>query len=216
MTNKKLLINFGKHIQDNFWLYIATLLCFSIGVIVGIYTVQTMGNLDENVLINYLKNFTNSITVSNISYNTVLIEAVKTHFPLIIAMWLLGLTIVGIPIILIVDFIKGFTIGYTITVMIKALGMKGIGLSILMVLPQNFIYIPCILISSVIAMEFSLMLLRNKINRQWTSNMGSKIANYSFLFIFISLIMCLGFFLESYLTPNIIRLLVKNIGSMFL
>jgi stage II sporulation protein M len=215
MANKKFLINFEQHIKDNFWLYIISVVCFFIGVIAGIYAVKNMGSIEENNLLSYLKNFTNSITIGNVSYNAILIEAVKTHIPLLIAMWFLGLTIVGIPIILIVDFIKGFTIGYTITVMIKALGMKGIGLSILMVLPQNFIYIPCIIISSVIAMEFSLMLLKDKMSKQWTSNLGSEMLTYSFTFLFICLVMCLGFILESYLTPNIVRLLVKNIGSIF-
>lgn len=214
MVNSKLLINFEKHIKGNFWLYIISVFCICIGVIVGIYTVNHMGNLDENNLLSYLKNFTNSITLGNISYKSILIETVKNNFPLIIAIWFLGVTIVGIPIILIIDILKGFTLGFTMTFMINGLGMKGMGLSILMVLPQNFIYVPCIIISSVIAMEFSLMLLKDKVSRQWTSNIGSKIATYSFTFIFITIIMCLGFILESYLTPNIVRLLVKNIGSI--
>ena len=215
MANKKLQINFEKHIQDNFWLYIVAVLCFSIGIIVGIYTVKNLGNLEENDLLSYLKNFTNSITIGNIPYKSILIETVKNNFPLIIAIWFLGFTIIGIPIILIIDTIKGFTVGFTMAFMINSLGVKGIGLSILMVLPQNLIYIPCIIISSVIAMEFSLMLLKDKINRQWTSNIGSKMATYSLAFVVISLIMTLGFIIESYLTPNIVRLLVTSIGYVF-
>ena len=215
MINNKLLINFGKHIKDNFWLYIVSVLCFCIGIVVGIYTVNHMGDLDKNNLLSYIKNFTTSITIGNISYKSILIETVKNNFPLIIAIWFLGITIIGIPVILIIDVIKGFTLGFTMTFIINGLGMKGMGLSILMVLPQNFIYIPCIIISSVIAMEFSLMLLKDKVNRQWTNNIGNKIATYSFTFIFITIIMCFGFILESYLTPNIVRLLVKNIGSIF-
>jgi len=215
MVNKKLLLNLRKHIEDNFWLYIIIVLCFCIGIIIGILTVNHMGNIDDNNLLSYLNNFTTSITKGTISYKTILIETIKNNFSLIIVIWFLGFTIIGIPLILFIDIIKGFTMGFTMTFMIKGLGIKGIGLSTLMVLPQNFIYIPCIIISSVIAMEFSLMLLKNKINRQWTSNIGSKMATYSFTFIFISSIMCLGFILESYLTPNIVRLLVQNIGSTF-
>ena len=59
------------------------------------------------------------------------------------------------------------------------------------------------------------MLLKYKMNKQWTSNLGSEMLTYSFTFLFICLVMCLGFILESYLTPNIVRLLVKNIGSIF-
>lgn len=205
MLNSKVLNLVNKHVQDNFWLYVITLLCFFTGIVLGIYSVRYMGGFEKNDLLSYLNSFKNSINSSGVNYKAIFMETIKINIPMIVAIWFLGLTMIGIPVILVIDVIKGFTVGFASSFIINELGMKGILFDVLGILPQNIIYIPCIIISSVLAMEFSLTMLKDRSSSQWKRSILVRITSYSITFLFISAIMCIGLLMEVYLTPNIVK-----------
>lgn len=209
MSNRKTVIDLNEHFQRNFWLYIISLFCIFTGIVLGIYTVKYMGANEKGELISYFTSFTKNIMQSDLKYKNVFYDVLKNNIPLIFAMWFLGLTMVGIPVILVIDVIKGFTIGFSISFVINGLGTKGLGMVLLGILPQNLIYIPCVLVSSVIAMEFSLDILRDKMNNKRLNSIWIKITSYSIIFIFITVIMGLGFIFETYITPNLVKLILK-------
>ncbi|WP_298841109.1 stage II sporulation protein M [Clostridium sp.] len=214
MSSNALISNVNKHIQENHWLYIISILCIFTGIILGIYSVKYMGEVERNDLVNYLTNFIDPLNSSGISYKLIFFQSIKNNLPVIVLLWFLGLTIVGLPIIVIIDLLKGFTVGFTFSFMISGLGKSGIGIAILGVLPQNLIYIPCIIFASVISMEFSIMLLKNKFNKQWTSSVSSRIIYYSVIFIIIIAFLFIGIIIESYIAPYFVKNLINNLGSL--
>jgi stage II sporulation protein M len=214
MSSNTLISNINKHIQDNFWLYIISILCVFTGIILGIYSVKYMGEIEQNDLVNYLMNFVDPSNTSGISYKLIFFQSLKNNLPVIIFLWFLGLTIVGLPIIIIIDLLKGFTVGFTFSFMISGIGKNGIGIAVLGVLPQNLIYIPCIILASVVSMEFSIMLLKDKFNKQWTSSISSRIIYYSVIFIVLIAFLFIGIIIESYIAPYFIKNLINNLGSI--
>ncbi|MBZ9687993.1 stage II sporulation protein M [Clostridium estertheticum] len=214
MSSNTLISNINKHIQENFWLYIISILCVFTGIILGIYSVKYMGEIEKNDLVNYLMNFIDPSNTNGISYKLIFFQSLKNNLPVIIFLWFLGLTIVGIPIIIIIDLLKGFTVGFTFSFMISGLGKSGIGIAALGVLPQNLIYIPCVIFASVVSMEFSIMLLKDKFNKQWTSSISSRIMYYSVIFIVIIAFLFIGIIIESYIAPYFIKHLINNLGSV--
>lgn len=198
------------HLKENFLLYILSALCIGIGFVIGVYIVKYMTTSDKSNLISYLVDFIKGKNGNSENSKVILFQAIKNNIPLILVVWFLGLTMIGIPIILIIDVLKGFTIGFTVAFFISGFGIKGIGMAMLGVIPQNIIYIPCIIFLSVIAMEFSIKLIKDNskisMRRRFFSNIGS----YSFMFIIITLIMFMGFFFETYCTPNIIKIIAMN------
>lgn len=208
MSNRRASINLGNHIQENFWLYVLSLLCVFTGIVLGIYSVKYMANNDRSDLISYLSNFSQNITQSNFKYNTILVDIIKNNIPLIVAIWFLGLTMVGIPIILLIDVVKGFTVGFTLSFMIGSFGVKGVGVASLGVIPQNIIYIPCVIIASVISMEFSINLLKDKMSKMYHNSIWAKLATYSFYFAAIVIVMFFGFALETYISPSLVKLII--------
>ena len=214
MVPNTLVSNINKHIHENFWLYIISILCVFTGIILGIYSVKYMGTIERNDLVDYLMNFIDPSNTNEISYKLIFWQSIKNNLPVIIFLWFLGLTIVGIPIIIIIDLLKGFTIGFTFSFMISGLGKSGIGIAMIGVLPQNLIYIPCIIFASVVSMEFSIMLLRSKFNKQWTSSISSRIIYYSVIFIVIIVLLFIGIVIESYIAPYFVRNLINNMGRL--
>ncbi|WP_368487817.1 stage II sporulation protein M [Clostridium sp. BJN0013] len=210
MLENRTLNLINRHIKNNFWLYIISLLCFFTGIVIGIYSVRYMGGFEKSDLLSYLKNFTSTVNSGNVNYKSIFLETLKNNIPIILVVWFLGLTMIGIPVILIIDIIKGFTIGFTMSFVISSMGIKGMWFSILGVLPQNIIYIPCIIFSSVLAMEFSLMLFKDRARVLLKSHILVRFTSYSMSFLLVCIIMFIGFFMESYLTPNMIKLIVVN------
>lgn len=216
MSENKVLSIINEHIQNNFWLYVISLLCICTGIVLGIYSVRYMGNFEKSDLLSYLKNFNSTISSGNINYKSIFIQTIKSNISILFTVWFLGLTMVGIPIILIIDIIKGFTIGFTISFVINGMGIKGIWFSLLGVLPQNIIYIPCVIFASVLAMEFSLMILKDKTSKHWSSSIWLRVTSYSFSFMLVITTMFLGFLMEVYVTPNMIKMIVASAGCIFI
>lgn len=213
MSENKMLALINEHVQSNFWLYVVSLLCVCTGIVMGIYSVRYMGSFEKSDLLSYIKNFSTTISSGGINYKSIFVETVKSNIPILLAVWFLGLTMIGIPVILIIDVIKGFTIGFSISFIINGMGIKGMWFSLLGVLPQNIIYIPCIIFASVLSMEFSLMILKDRANKQGTSNIWVRVTSYSFSFMIVTIVMFIGFFMESYITPNMVKFIVASIGS---
>lgn len=207
MKDNLIYSSINKHIQDNFWLYVVSIFCLCTGIVLGIYSVKYMGTIDKNDLSSYITGFTSSFKDNGVQYKAIFFQTLKNNLPIIVITWFLGLTMIGLPVIIIIDLIKGFTLGFTISFMINSIGINGIWVSIIGIIPQNIIYIPCILFTSVIAMQFSLELLKDRGTKKWTSNIGMRISGYSITFVIASLFMVLGFSIESYITPNLIKLL---------
>ncbi|WMJ81874.1 stage II sporulation protein M [Clostridium sp. MB40-C1] len=216
MQNPKPFSGIFQYMQKNLFLYIISLLFLCIGIVLGIYAVKYMGESEKHNLIDYILQYTNNINSVQVSKKQVFLQALKNNIPFLIIIWFLGLSMIGIPIILILDGIKGFTMGFTASFMINCLGSKGILVNLLTVFPQNIIYIPCIVIISVAAMEFSLNLLKNNsLNNLKPSNNLMKIMPYSTVFLIILCFMTIGFILEGYLTSSILKLIVMETGCVF-
>lgn len=216
MSENKVLGIINKHVQSNFWLYVVSLLCVCTGVVLGIYSVRYMGDFEKSDLLSYLKNFSTTVNSGGVNYKNILVETIKSNISILVAVWFLGLTMIGIPVILIIDVIKGFTIGFTISFVINGMGIEGMWFSLLGVLPQNIIYVPCIIFASVLAMEFSLTILRDRTNRQWTSNIWVRVTSYSLSFVLVIVVMFLGFFMETYITPNMVKIIIAGMGSVII
>lgn len=215
MLHNKFIDALNDHVQNNFWLYVISLLCICTGIVLGIYSVRYMGGFEKSDLVNYIKSFSSAIGSGNIDYKQIFIQTIKNNIPVLIIVWFLGLTMIGVPIILIIDILKGFTIGFTISFIINGMGIRGVWVSLLGVLPQNIIYIPCIIFISVLAMEFSLNMLKDKGGKSWTSNIWLKITSYSVSFALVMIVMVVGFTMESYLIPQILKVVIAGVGSIF-
>src|SRR5690625_7607326 len=72
---------------------------------------------------------------------------------------LLGLSVIGLPLVWILLFVKGFVVGFSVGFIVNQLGLKGLLLAALSIAPQNLLIIPIYIIAGSLAMIFSLTLL---------------------------------------------------------
>ena len=118
---------------------------FVIGVSAGAFTVNGLSSLQRDELKNYLQGFLqlldNQKTDSTELFKISLLENAK----LIGVLWVLGITIIGIPFIYIIILLRGFITGFSAGFIIETLGMKGVFFTIAALVPKEIIIIPCLI-----------------------------------------------------------------------
>ena len=204
-----LLTRLNDTFRDKKAYFFIVLIMFCLGISFGLYTVKYMGDSDRSDLTNYFLSFTNYIGNEPINYGNLLFEVIKKNILIIVPIFLLGLTFFGAPIILVLDLLKGFTLGYTFSFMVTTFEGKGIGLALVSVVPQNLIYIPCFIALSVISLSMSTERFKGKFfkNGKNKTFLGDGILNK---LIIIIILFVIGILIETYISPSLIKFVAKK------
>lgn len=200
---------FNATLRDSKGYFFIVLIMFCLGISFGLYTVKYMGLSDRNDLMNYFSSFTNSIENESINYGSLLFEVIKKNIIIILPIIILGLTFFGDPIILIIDLLKGFTLGYTFSFIATTFEGKGVGLAIAAIIPQNLIYIPCIIALSVISMGMSTEKFKERFFKS-SKNKGTVSNGVLYKLIVVIVLFTLGMLIETYISPNLIKFVAKR------
>ncbi|WP_426349421.1 stage II sporulation protein M [Alloiococcus sp. CFN-8] len=205
MDSKRLKDFIIKEIENNFWILLVIMLFLTIGIILGNYMVKYMGNDNLKALNDYLSVFLQGLKDETFSGKNLFIEAVRNNVIIIIIIWSCGFTILGTPIVLLINLVKGFTFGFSLAVILAAGGENSLILSILSLIPQNIIYIIGMVIISIYSVKTSLEKLKQKVFKVKSSEGGVPLANYLYCLLFVLLFMTIGFIVEAYITPPAIK-----------
>lgn len=203
---KKLLTEINDTIRQNKFNYLIILLFLCIGIVFGVCSVKYMNGADKNDLVNYFNTFMEDTRNETINYSDLLLNVIIKVLCIFIPILLLGYTFWGTPIILIIDFVKGFTLGYTFSFLINTLEKKGVLLALVSIIPQNIIYIPCLILISIISIKtsnykFKQRFLKNK-------NNGMIIEHGSKEFFTIMIFCAVAVLIETFICPSLIKIIV--------
>lgn len=196
--------------KENKLFYLMVFIFFCVGIALGTYIFKYMNSNDSTELTSYFSTFTQSIVNEPINNEVLLLNVLKKNLVLITIIIAMSFTIFGTPVILVIDLIKGFTLGYTFSFLISTFEGKGLCLALASTIPQNIIYIPCFVALSIVGIEFSSIKLKErffnkgKVNTILERELIFKIGVFTCIFI-------MGTFIEAYVCPNIIKFVVTNV-----
>lgn len=114
-----------EYIKNNLREIAIITIIFLIGLVFGIIFVNNSGREQANEISSYINEFVNSLK-SNIQINKaeLLKDALISNFLLVVILWFVGSTVIGIPIVYGVIAYKGFCLGYTISSSIATIGIR--------------------------------------------------------------------------------------------
>ncbi|MFA5524262.1 MAG: stage II sporulation protein M [Tissierellales bacterium] len=199
---------FYKNIKDNFTLYFLLALALMIGISAGAITVNILNEDQSQNLISFLDSFFKVLSQEKIDSFTLLKHSFINNFQTIIIIWILGITVIGLPIIIIIVVLRGFIVGFTVGFLINELGFKGFAFSLLTILPQNIFVIPGLIILAVLSINFSIKIVTSKTKRGSKFSFISELTSYSITTAMISVLIIIGSLVEAYITPIFMRLLL--------
>ena len=186
-------------------IYLFLLLIFIIGVIFGSLFITIINDTDKNTVLNQITNFFNEMKSNKIDYLDIFKNSVISNLIYITFIWFLGISIIGIPIIIIMLFIKGFMIGFSITSIIANYKFLGILGSLSYIFPHIILSIIVILLISYHALKLSINLLKSVINKK-NINFNEIINRYSMIMLISVIGMIIISLTEAFINPYIIKL----------
>ncbi|UMZ73928.1 stage II sporulation protein M [Natranaerofaba carboxydovora] len=207
--NIKLALN--EYIRENLFIFILCLVLFLVGIISGGIMAITMPGESRTILFDYLQNFFELMRdQENISSSQIFFSSLSQNLTLMSVIWLLGVTIIGIPLILLFVFMKGFLFGFSVTFLTSSLSFNGFLFSITSLLPHNLLFIPVFFLMSIAAIAFSIMLFRNHFSKKGL-NVSVEILNYMVIIIATSVVTIFASLVEAYITPTFMSIVLSYI-----
>ncbi|MCX7708822.1 MAG: stage II sporulation protein M [Clostridia bacterium] len=201
-----------KHIKNNSSTYFALFLAFIVGLSAGAFTVNGLSTIQRDELSHYFQGFLQLLDSQTLDSSELLKVSLLENLKIVTVLWILGVSIIGIPFIYLIIGIRGFITGFSSGFIIEALGMKGILFSLFALIPKEIIVIPCIIALGVNGINFSLNIIKNKSIRSISrESLRTNFFAYCFVTMFYSCFIMGGILLEAYVTPVLIRMIAPAV-----
>lgn len=150
----------GEHIRQYWVIYLTLSSVYLAGVVFGAVGVGALGVSETSQLGKFLDTLLKSQPES---IDPVFLgQLARDMFIMMAGIWILGLTIIGAPLIFLIVFTRGFILGFTVSFIIGVKGALGLGLILMTVLIPAILSIPLLLLGAGLATIFSFLLLRGK------------------------------------------------------
>ncbi|WP_138493012.1 stage II sporulation protein M [Paenibacillus pinistramenti] len=197
--------------QTPLYAFVAVLLLM--GVVFGALMVNALTLDQQEDISKYLNNFF-------ISLDPAAVDGQASFWPIAVLqlkwvglIWLFGLSVIGLPGILILDFLKGVLIGFTVGCMVGQFSWKGLLLALVSVAPHNLIVIPVLLVSSAAAVKFSIGIIRSRVLLSRPGKLTEPFLSYTGLIVSMSLILLAVACFETWVSPVMMSWVSPMLGQ---
>lgn len=147
------------------------------------------------------------IVRENINYSGLFLYILGKNFRELLVFWMLSITILGIPYIILKIITFGFSTGFFISAIAMQYGFKGFLLILTYKFPHGIIYLPIILLCIHKGYNLSRSIYHE--NRDYMGTIIRQLKSHLVLFVFLSFLIVLGSFLEAYVGSFLLK---KTLG----
>ena len=188
-------------------IYIFLIIVMILGLISGIIYAIILNQNDHNLVTESLNSFFISIKENNINYKNALINSLIGNITFTTFIFLLGISIIGIPIIILSLFLKTFIFGFSISSIIYTYHLNGILKAITYTLPHQLITLLMALFLGFYALYFGIKLFKYLFKGK-DINLRMSMKRYLQVYIIVLLINITCSFIEVFLSPTLMKLVI--------
>lgn len=198
-------------IKRNLSVILFLMIIFISGIIFGSITVKMLSHSEKSELINYLSSFFQGFKENLVLKKKILAQqAIFYNLKMIILLWVLGISIIGVPLIPVIVFLRGFVLGFAVSFLVDELAIKGLIFAVASILPHNLLVIPALILSGVAGIAFAFNLLKSRF-LNIPINFVQYFFGYSTLMFLLGVILVGAALIESFLTPVLMSFVTKII-----
>ncbi|MUK87208.1 stage II sporulation protein M [Ornithinibacillus sp. L9] len=202
------------HMREYATIYLFMVILFLTGIIFGAIIVNSMNIPQKQDLFFYLERFFGQISSGQtIENKDILKESFFYHVKYLGLLFILGLSVIGLPIVWILLFIKGLVVGFSVGFLVNQLGMQGFLLASFSIAPQNIVIIPIYIIAGSLSMIFSLTLLNKLFSRKFSHSLTQPFVRYVSVFCILLLLSFAAASLEAFVANGALESLIKSYYS---
>ncbi len=203
-----MIIEPGNPIQAHFGRYttmlyvvIATL---AVGLLFGILAVGTLSPADRLLLVRYVDQFVRREAAAP-TWHGIFRPALVNNLKLLGLVYLLGISVAGVPFVLFIVFFRGFIVGFAVAFFVEVLHWQGVWLSTATIGLQNVFLIPALVIVSAVALGFSWDLISVSA-RASGPTIAQRFAYFTGLAVAMAAVFVVATALEAYAAPLLVHL----------
>lgn len=202
-NSSNLLMN---HIQEHSSLYLFHTVLFLMGVVFGAIVVNSLSPTQKEDLFYFINEFFGQVQQGDIlEAKDVFVHSFKYNSKYLGLMWILGISMIGLPIIMLLLFLKGMVIGFSVGFLVQQMGWQGFFMSVFTVLPQNIIIIPLFIMGAVITVSFSIQMIKKLFVKTMFQPFGQLFVQYCMQFGIALVFLAIAAFIEGYTTPYLMK-----------
>jgi stage II sporulation protein M len=164
--HKKFKPVFFSALGHNWPLFVVVMIFFILGVFFGTLGVNTLSPDNTSRLSEVIDSFISSAPELDNASRAALQNSLYDNLLTWGVIFFLGLTIIGIPMILFLVFMRGFALGFTISFLTGHKAEAGILVTLTAIIPHNLILIPALFVSGAASLSFAIILLKRFFNTQ--------------------------------------------------
>lgn len=191
--------------QTPYYVFLAVL--FLVGTVFGALMVNALSLEQLQDLSRYLKDFFATVNQNEQGFAdpqaaSTFWDSASLHLKWVGLIWVCGLSVIGLPGIFVLNFLKGVLIGFSVGYLVGQYSWKGLLFSLVSVTPHNLLVIPVLLVCSVAAMTFSIHMIKTKILATRPSDgMLRPLLSYAGLTAVMMLLLVGSATIETWITP---------------
>ncbi|GAB6931846.1 stage II sporulation protein M [Calditerricola satsumensis] len=203
----------GYQPQQVLSLYVFALALFATGIAFGALAIGFLSPTQKHELSGSLGLFFSELRHGGVAEPELAFRyALGYHFKVLGLLWLLGLSVVGLPFIVVVVFLKGMVLGFTVGLLVSQSGWEGFLFALTAVVPPNLLVVPAVLVMSVAGMAFSLSLIRHHFLTRRQS-LWPAFLRYAALVPVSTLALAVASWFQAYLSPAMMRLVAQMVSG---
>ena len=179
-----------------------------IGFLFGCFFIIIISVSDKTLVKEYITSFLNNIRLGNFNYLDIFKNTFINNMIFVVILWILGMSVIGIPVNIFYYFLKNFVLGFTISAFILTYKLKGCLFALIYVIPHNLINIFLYMILLYYSLNFSITLIYSNVKKK---NLNFKLLmnKYIKIFIFITIGVLITSLYETIILPNLFKYLLK-------
>ena len=197
-------------IKINKKIFVFLFVLMLMGIIAGSIFTTILNSSDKELVINHLNEFIDNINNNKLDYIFALKNNLITNISYVILIWLLGISVIGLPIIIIMFFTKCFILGFSVGAILTTFKLKGILVSLVYVFPGQVISLLFLLLLMMYSMSFTFKMIYAILNKKSIDFKLIMNKYFKILLIVLGVIILMSL-CDTYLMPRLIKLLIPFI-----
>ncbi len=194
--------------SKKFTIFLVVLLL--VGVIAGTLFITILSSSDKSLIKEYLNSYISDIGKNKINYLPLFCNSFLKEILISGAIWLLGISIVGIPAILFLFFKEAFTLGFSIGSMLFVYKGKGLLYAFFYIFPCQILNIVAYGLLLTYALSVSLKMIE-AVFKHKTIDFKAIMNKYSKVLGVVLGLFLVSSLLETFLIPNILKWILSII-----
>ncbi|HEY2421986.1 MAG TPA: stage II sporulation protein M [Neobacillus sp.] len=201
----------ASYFREHSSIFLFIVVLFLMGVIFGAIVVNSMNITQKEDLFYYLSQFFGQVSDGKVADNQDLfVQSFFHNSKFIGLMWVLGISIIGLPVTLILLFLKGMVVGFTVGFLVSQMGWNGFFLAFVSILPQNLIIIPVFIMMAALSVIFSLRMIKRQFIKKYAQPIMPFFKRYILAFIVAIIFITAASGIEAYLSPWLMKTIIST------